>query len=78
MEAAIQKWGNSLGIRIPKNLASDLRINEGSKVEILFEDDKLVIVKKEKITLKEKLNRITPENIHREITSGKPRGNEEW
>jgi antitoxin MazE len=78
MEATIQKWGNSLGIRIPRNLAKDLHFNEGSNVEILLDEDRLVIVKKEKITLKEKLNLISPENLHHEIKTGKPLGNEKW
>jgi antitoxin MazE len=78
MEATIQKWGNSLGIRIPKNLANELHFNEGSNIEILLDDDRLIIVKKEKITLKEKLSMISSENLHHEIQSGEPLGNEEW
>lgn len=78
MEATIKKWGNSLGLRIPKNLAQGLHIDEGSNVELLLEDDKIVILRKEKISLQEKLDMISPENIHNEFNTGNPVGNEEW
>ncbi|WP_039938686.1 AbrB/MazE/SpoVT family DNA-binding domain-containing protein, partial [Leptospira noguchii] len=43
MESIIQKWGNSLGIRIPKAMATELELNDGSHVELQYEGDKIVI-----------------------------------
>lgn len=39
----VQKWGNSLGIRIPKSLASKVGIEERSQVDLNVEDGYLVI-----------------------------------
>jgi antitoxin MazE len=39
----IQKWGNSLGLRIPKALAEEIAVEEGSSVEIQVKDQSLVI-----------------------------------
>ena len=43
MEAKLQKWGNSLGIRIPMNLLKDLSLRKGSVVSIEKKDDELII-----------------------------------
>jgi antitoxin MazE len=42
MIARIQKWGNSLGVRIPKNVAQDARIQEGSSVDLSVEEGRLI------------------------------------
>ena len=42
MSAKIQKWGNSLGVRIPKILAEQAHLKENSEVEILHQDGKIV------------------------------------
>ncbi|MES0489866.1 MAG: AbrB/MazE/SpoVT family DNA-binding domain-containing protein [Leptospirales bacterium] len=78
MDAIIQKWGNSLGIRIPNSIVKDLNLESGSHVEILDEDGKILIFPHEKKSLKDKLAKITSENIHKEIPNGSPVGNEEW
>jgi len=78
MDAIIQKWGNSLGVRIPNSIAKDLNLENGSHVEILDEDGKILILPHEKKSLIEKLARITTENIHKEISNGLSVGNEEW
>jgi antitoxin MazE len=78
MDAIIQKWGNSLGVRIPNSIAKDLNLENGSHVEILDEDGKILILPHEKKSLIEKLAKITTENIHQEISNGLSVGNEEW
>lgn len=78
MDSVIQKWGNSLGIRIPKNLAVQLNLNAGSHVEIRLEDDKITIIPQKKISLEEKLAGITPENIHHESWNDESVGKESW
>jgi len=80
MIARIQKWGNSLGVRIPKNVAQDARIQEGSSVELSVEEGRLIIAPRTKkmCTLKELVDQITPENMHGETGWGPPVGKEVW
>ncbi|GIP34079.1 AbrB/MazE/SpoVT family DNA-binding domain-containing protein [Paenibacillus sp. J2TS4] len=75
----IQKWGNSLGIRIPGSFAEQLNINVGSEVELLLRNTEMIIRPiRKKPELKDLLSRVTPENRHQEINYGKPEGNEIW
>jgi antitoxin MazE len=66
MKATIQKWGNSLGIRIPSYMAKDLLLENGSSVEILEEDNRIIIQPKNSKKLQDILSEITDENIHGE------------
>lgn len=72
--ATVQKWGNSLAIRIPKDVAERMRIEQGSELELsVIEDEKITLVKKyqpKKYSLEELLAKITPENRHDEISFG--------
>ena len=76
MEAKIQKWGNSLGIRIPMNIIRDLALQNGSTVEIEEIEDKIII--KPKRNLEDLLSCITADNLHGEIDFGITEGNETW
>ena len=76
MKQVIKRWGNSLGFRIPKSIAQELKLREGSTVEIRVEDGKLVIVPQR--NLEELLERIKPENLHKETEWGEREGNEVW
>jgi antitoxin MazE len=80
MDTKIQKWGNSLGLRIPKSFARELGFNEGCTVEILLEKDRLVIrpFQKEKYQLSDLLSRVKKENLHKEIPTGDAVGREAW
>ena len=73
----VQKWGNSLGIRIPKALAMKVGLEEGSEIDLDVEDGHLVIKPKTK-TLDELLSQIAPDNLHAEVHTGEPRGRESW
>jgi len=66
MKATVQKWGNSLGVRIPSYMAKDLSLENGSSVEIIEEDHRIIIQPKNKKSLEEILSLITKENIHSE------------
>jgi antitoxin MazE len=78
MTIKIQKWGNSLAIRIPKAVAKDAHMKEGSRVKIEGNDGKLIIEREEKYkyNLDDLLAGITEENKHEEIDFGPPAGNE--
>ena len=78
MQATICKWGNSLGLRIPRGLAEDAGLAEGSVVELRLEDGRLVAepVMVEKLVAL--LARVTAKNRHRELLVDSPRGRETW
>ncbi|MEO8664432.1 MAG: AbrB/MazE/SpoVT family DNA-binding domain-containing protein [Ignavibacteria bacterium] len=78
MTTKIQKWGNSLAIRIPKSFAETTQIKEGSEIKLSLEHDKIIVTKKEKpkFTLKDLVSKITKNNTHQEINFGSPVGKE--
>jgi len=80
MISKIRKWGNSLGIRIPKSLAEDVRVAEGTQVDIRVENGRLVIARQtpECFDLDELLGRVTPENLHEAVDTSPPVGREVW
>jgi antitoxin MazE len=77
MQTVVQKWGNSLGIRIPALYTKDLELKNGSTVDISEQDGKLVIVPK-KNSLDELLAEVTSENLHEAVETGVSIGKEEW
>ena len=77
MQATVQKWGNSIGFRIPSFWAKNNGIKNGSKVEVIAENERLTILPVKK-TLDDMLSRITEENIHSEVFAGNAVGGEEW
>jgi len=80
MKTRMQKWGNSLAIRIPKAFATEIGLKEESEVDVSLKSGKLVVVPVEKpgVTLKMLLAKITEENIHREVDTGPATGREAW
>ena len=80
MRASVQKWGNSLALRIPKPLADQAHITQGSLVEIKLIDQGLRIepVVPEAYTLDALLEGVTEENMHEEIDTGERQGKEVW
>ena len=80
MLTRIQKWGNSLGLRIPKSFAADLEVEAGSTVDIRVEDGALVLrpVRRRQYELSELLEGIHEGNLHEEIHTGDPVGREAW
>ncbi|WP_153720246.1 AbrB/MazE/SpoVT family DNA-binding domain-containing protein [Sporosarcina cascadiensis] len=77
VETTVQKWGNSLAVRIPSAFAERLAIHQGSKIEInVVNDREISLIPKKKVpVLEELLAEITPENRHTEINFG-TEGNE--
>lgn len=80
MLTKVQKWGNSLALRIPKALAEEVGLESGSTVELIAENGHLhvISVKRLRYTLEELVAQITPENRHGEIDIGPAVGNEVW
>ena len=79
METTVQKWGNSLAIRIPKNITRDAKVEEGSSINIKFENGNIILTpSKKEHSLAELIKNITDENIHSELSTGSPVGGEIW
>lgn len=80
MRLQVQKWGNSLALRIPRSLAVESHIEQGSVVEVSLIEGKLMVapVGKPGYTLEELLAGVTPENLHREVETGSATGAEVW
>ncbi|MBI4501564.1 MAG: AbrB/MazE/SpoVT family DNA-binding domain-containing protein [Gemmatimonadetes bacterium] len=80
MRASVQKWGNSLAIRIPKALADDARLGQGTEVEVTADRGRLVVapIRQRRYTLRGLLGTVTAKNRHRHIEWGKTKGGEAW
>ncbi|KWX75794.1 multidrug transporter MatE [Paenibacillus riograndensis] len=62
---------------IPKSLALKVGIEEGSEVDLDVEDGHLII-KPKSAALDEILSRVTPDNLHHEVSTGEQQGREVW
>ena len=79
MRVKIQKWGNSLALRIPKAFASQIKIQENEFVNLTLEGNKIFIEPTEKKpTLEDLVKKIDETNLHGEVDFGEPVGNEKW
>jgi len=80
MRTKIQKWGNSLALRIPKGYAQDANLENNSEVDIHLEDKQIVIkpVDRQNISLEELLAGVNKSNIHNEVETDSAKGNEIW
>ncbi|MBQ1712904.1 MAG: AbrB/MazE/SpoVT family DNA-binding domain-containing protein [Treponema sp.] len=77
MQAVVQKWGNSLGFRIPSLWAKDNNVKSGSKIEVIAEKGRIIIIPQKK-SLDDMMAMVNDDNIHSEISTGHAIGNEEW
>ena len=80
MHTTIQKWGNSLAVRIPKPFVEETRIASGSEVDLTVDNGRIVIVPKvePKYSLTELLESVTARNKHSETDTGPAVGQEVW
>lgn len=79
MLTTIQRWGNSLAVRIPKPFALQVELEEDSEVDISVEGARIVVssVRKE-WKLEDLLAGITGRNAHKEVAWGGSAGGEAW
>ena len=77
MQTVVLKWGNSLGVRIPSFWAKDNDIKNGSKVEVIAEKGRMLILPQKK-SLEDIMNLVTDENLHSEIETIEAVGKEAW
>lgn len=81
MKTRVQKWGNSLAVRIPKSFAVEVGLREASSVEVSLVEGKLIVAPistKSKFTLEKLLASVNQDNLHSETDSGAPVGREVW
>ena len=80
MRVRVERWGNSLAIRIPKFLAENAELIEGMIVELTIRQKQIaaIMVQKRKRSLEQLLDKVTSKNLHAEIDLGAPIGRESW
>ncbi len=80
MRTRVQKWGNSLALRIPKSFAVEVGLGPDTPVELSLRDGKLIVkpVVEPAWTLEQLLAQVTEGNLHREADTGAPVGDEVW
>lgn len=80
MRARVQRWGNSLALRIPSAFAVETTIEQGSEVELTLEDGRLVVtpVAEPAFSLDALLAGVTLDNLHAEVDTAAPEGIEAW
>ena len=80
MRTRVQKWGNSLAVRILNAFAAEIGLDFEQEVELTLSDGKLLLVPvpQPAMTLQALLADIPPDNLHAEVDSNKPVGNEMW
>ena len=80
MQTKIQKWGNSLAIRIPKAFVKEAHVAYGTPVDLSVDDGKIIIdpCSEPEYRLEDLLKGVTKRNIHTEVDTGEPIGREVW
>ncbi len=80
MKTTAQKWGNSLAVRVPKSVATQVGLKEKDSFEIEVQDGNVVLKPHVRRTyrLDDLVKGITPQNRHSEVDTGDPLGREIW
>ncbi len=80
MQTKVQKWGNSLGLRIPRAFAAEARVDEGATVDLSVESGNLLVrpVRPRRYVLRQLLKGVNPRNLHGEVATGDAVGREIW
>jgi antitoxin MazE len=80
MKTRVQKWGNSLALRIPKSFAIEAGLDQDAEVDVALVEGKLIVTPlfTPTFTLEQLLAGITDDNRHAELNTGPAIGNEAW
>ncbi len=82
MTTKIQKWGNSQGVRIPKNILSEAGVEIGQEIEFVVKEGGISLYPKKKIRgrykIEELVSKLPKELKNQEIEWGSPQGREVW
>jgi antitoxin MazE len=79
-ETTVSKWGNSLAVRIPQEIAKQAHIGEGDSLALALESDGSIVLRstRRRYQLSELVEQITSKNRHQETDWGRPVGRESW
>lgn len=78
MQVQLARWGNSLGLRIPKDIAARFGLMEGGRVEIEVDGDRIVIrTDRVRYQIEEILAGMTPEAMREAFDWGPDVGRED-
>jgi len=78
MTVSVKKWGNSLALRIPKDVAQTLHIENDSMLELRIEEGVMIVEPQKDNLLESLVSGITEQNLHHEVDTDEALGNEEW
>ncbi len=80
MKSTVKRWGNSLAVRLPKDLAQTLELDEGSDITLEIVENGLLVKssKPQRRDLESLLDGVTRETIHNETDWGDALGKEAW
>ena len=80
METTIQKWGNSLGVRLPKSITDNKSLSAGTRVRVSEKEGVVQIeaLPQTDASLEEMVSSITDDNKHAALSWGVAQGNEVW
>jgi antitoxin MazE len=80
MPITLHRWGNSVGLRVPKPMLEQLGLAEGAQVHVRVEGNRLVIepVRPKRMSMEELLKGFTPDDQPGEVDWGPPVGREVW
>ena len=78
MKAKVQRWGNSLAVRIPKSFAEEVGLEAGTAVDMRLVDEGLLVAPApdESLSLDDLLDGVTRANLHAEVDAGPSQGRE--
>jgi antitoxin MazE len=78
MQVQITRWGNSLGLRVPKEIAARVGLKEGSRVDVASEGGRIVVsLERPVYALDELLTGMTPAAMHDAFDWGPELGRED-
>ena len=80
MHSKVQKWGNSLALRIPKAFALEVGLSEDAPVDVSVQQGHLVVapVRSPTYALADLVSGISRRNVHAEVELGPAQGREAW
>jgi antitoxin MazE len=80
MITRVHKWGNSLGLRIPKTFAVEAHLASGAPVDLTVRDGILLVapVRPPAYGLADLLSKVTADNVQGSIDTGSACGRESW
>ena len=80
MQAMLNTWGNSLGVRIPSTILKSMNLKSGDHLQIIEKSDEIILRRapKKKKNLQERLKNFKGKYELKEVNFGGAVGNEAW